>query len=338
MAIQNVNSVTRVQSTAASTRTYTVKKGDYLAKIAREQLGDASRWPEIYAMNKSVIGSNPNLIYAGQVYRLPAKNTTQPKPNPTPTPSPKPSPAPKPTPQPDPINLDLSPENIRIATPLITKVGNWIADKVGLGSVGGGSGGGLVSPGLDPSLPMDPGFGGIGGDPMIGDPGLGGALPSDPTIIEPGMGDPSLADPGLSTDFSGGTMGGVGGGVSSVFNKLGEAVSAGFQAAKGALKRNFIFAGITSAISNGLAYFTGKATGKQAVSGFVADTGAYTAIGSASTFAGAALGTLIPIPFVGTVIGIAAGMGLGYLYEKFVRRDLVKQVEGVVGGLGGAIG
>ena len=246
-------------------------------------------------------------------------------------PAPAPSPVPTPNPGQKPIDFKIEPDHIRIGTPLLTQVGNWIADKVGLGSGGSAP----VSPGFDPALPMDPGLGGIGGDPMIGDPSLGGALPSDPTIVDPGMSDPTLVDP---TDFTGGSMGGISGGASRVFDSLREAASAGFQAAKGALKRNFIFAGITSAVSNGIAYFTGKATGKQAVSGFVADTGAYTAIGSASTFAGAALGTLIPIPFVGTAIGIAAGMGLGYLYEKFVRKDLVKQVEGVVDSVSGAIG
>ncbi len=60
--------------------------------------------------------------------------------------------------------------------------------------------------------------------------------------------------------------------------------------------------------------------------GFLADA-PYTAIGSASTFAGAALGTLIPIPFVGTLVGIAAGMGLGYLYEKKFRKNLVSKVQ-----------
>jgi nucleoid-associated protein YgaU len=49
-----------------------VKAGDYLWKIAHEQLGDASRWPEIYALNRDVIGENPNLLQPGQKLRLPA--------------------------------------------------------------------------------------------------------------------------------------------------------------------------------------------------------------------------------------------------------------------------
>lgn len=52
-------------------RTYTVVPGDCLWYIAKEQLGDPYRWPEIYEMNKGVIGGNPDLIYPGQVYTLP---------------------------------------------------------------------------------------------------------------------------------------------------------------------------------------------------------------------------------------------------------------------------
>ncbi len=50
---------------------YVVVSGDSLSKIAKEQLGDAKRWPEIYEANKAVIGDNPNLIKPGQKLRLP---------------------------------------------------------------------------------------------------------------------------------------------------------------------------------------------------------------------------------------------------------------------------
>lgn len=53
-------------------KTYTVKSGDSLWKIAQKLLGDGSRWKEIYNLNQSIIGANPNLIYPGQVYNLPA--------------------------------------------------------------------------------------------------------------------------------------------------------------------------------------------------------------------------------------------------------------------------
>lgn len=56
----------------APAKTYTVKSGDSLWKIAQKYLGSGSRWQEIYEMNKGTVGKNPNLIYPGQVYNLPA--------------------------------------------------------------------------------------------------------------------------------------------------------------------------------------------------------------------------------------------------------------------------
>ena len=63
------NGVARAQpETSAST--YTVKKGDFLSSIARRLTGSAN-WKKIYEANKAVIGSNPNLIYPGQVLNIP---------------------------------------------------------------------------------------------------------------------------------------------------------------------------------------------------------------------------------------------------------------------------
>lgn len=53
------------------TNTYTVVSGDCLWNITKKFTGDGSRWPELYELNKSVIGTNPNLIYPGQVLTLP---------------------------------------------------------------------------------------------------------------------------------------------------------------------------------------------------------------------------------------------------------------------------
>ena len=50
--------------------TYIVVKGDSLSKIAKEQYGDASKWPKIYEANKDLI-KNPDLIYPGQSLRIP---------------------------------------------------------------------------------------------------------------------------------------------------------------------------------------------------------------------------------------------------------------------------
>ena len=55
---------------AAEVRTYMVKSGDSLSKIAKELLGDASRWPEIYEANKDKI-KDPNLIRVGQELTIP---------------------------------------------------------------------------------------------------------------------------------------------------------------------------------------------------------------------------------------------------------------------------
>ena len=54
----------------AQGKTYTVKKGDCLSAIARRMTGSAS-WQKLYEANKSVIGSNPNLIKPGQVLTIP---------------------------------------------------------------------------------------------------------------------------------------------------------------------------------------------------------------------------------------------------------------------------
>jgi nucleoid-associated protein YgaU len=50
---------------------YVVKSGDSLSKIAKELMGDAKRWPEIYELNKELIGDDPNLIHPGQELKIP---------------------------------------------------------------------------------------------------------------------------------------------------------------------------------------------------------------------------------------------------------------------------
>ena len=60
----------RDTSTAPQATEYTVKKGDCLWNIAKQFLGDGSRWREIYQLNQEKI-VNPNRIYPGQVLVLP---------------------------------------------------------------------------------------------------------------------------------------------------------------------------------------------------------------------------------------------------------------------------
>jgi len=50
--------------------TYTVKSGDTLSGIATSQKVEGG-WQALYTANKSIIGSNPNLIQVGQVLTLP---------------------------------------------------------------------------------------------------------------------------------------------------------------------------------------------------------------------------------------------------------------------------
>jgi nucleoid-associated protein YgaU len=50
--------------------TYTVRAGDTLSKIAKEQLGNANAYMEIFDANKDQL-SDPNKIKAGQVLRIP---------------------------------------------------------------------------------------------------------------------------------------------------------------------------------------------------------------------------------------------------------------------------
>lgn len=52
-------------------RTYTVRPGDSLSKIAKSLMGDAKKWRVLYEANKDVVGSNPDLIQPGQVLKIP---------------------------------------------------------------------------------------------------------------------------------------------------------------------------------------------------------------------------------------------------------------------------
>lgn len=56
--------------TKPKVRTHTVVRGDTLWHIAKRYLGNGARWKEIYNLNKDKI-KNPNLIYPGQIFRLP---------------------------------------------------------------------------------------------------------------------------------------------------------------------------------------------------------------------------------------------------------------------------
>jgi nucleoid-associated protein YgaU len=52
-------------------RTYTVRAGDSLSKIAKALMGDAKKWRALYEANKDVVGANPDLIHPGQILKIP---------------------------------------------------------------------------------------------------------------------------------------------------------------------------------------------------------------------------------------------------------------------------
>lgn len=59
----------KVAAAETANRTYTVKKGDSLWKIAKNELGKGARYTEIKKLN----GLKNNTIYAGQVLKMPEK-------------------------------------------------------------------------------------------------------------------------------------------------------------------------------------------------------------------------------------------------------------------------
>jgi nucleoid-associated protein YgaU len=56
---------------AAAAKTYTVKPGDTLSKIAKEMLGDANAYHKIFDANRDQL-SDPNKIMPGQQLKIPA--------------------------------------------------------------------------------------------------------------------------------------------------------------------------------------------------------------------------------------------------------------------------
>lgn len=61
----------RPPSEKTASKTYTVKSGDTLWKIAKSLYGDGSKYKTIYDANKKVIGKNPDIIKPGQKLVIP---------------------------------------------------------------------------------------------------------------------------------------------------------------------------------------------------------------------------------------------------------------------------
>lgn len=73
--IQGISQVVDKMETAAPaeepSQFHTVVKGESLSKIAKQYYGDAMKYPVIFDANKPML-KDPNLIYPGQVLRIPA--------------------------------------------------------------------------------------------------------------------------------------------------------------------------------------------------------------------------------------------------------------------------
>jgi len=54
-------------------RTHRVRNGDTFYAIARDVLGDAGRWKELYELNRSRVGGDPDRLKVGQEIVLPEK-------------------------------------------------------------------------------------------------------------------------------------------------------------------------------------------------------------------------------------------------------------------------
>ncbi|MBP2646676.1 MAG: peptidoglycan-binding protein [Gemmatimonadetes bacterium] len=65
------SSAAAVPGASSAPRTYEVKKGDSLSKIAKHVYGDASKWRKIFEANGDKI-KDPDKIYPGQVLTIPA--------------------------------------------------------------------------------------------------------------------------------------------------------------------------------------------------------------------------------------------------------------------------
>ncbi|MNY02824.1 LysM domain/BON superfamily protein [compost metagenome] len=289
---------------ASAQGTYTVKDGDTLYGIAKKLLGDGTRWPELFELNKDKI-KDPNVIYPGLVLRLAAE---APKAE-APKPETKPAPAPEKKPE-APKAPDLS------TCPIGT-----------LPTV----------PGTQPTKPAQPPV----SQPKP--PGTQPTKPAQPPVSQPKppvtKPVPQPVAPG-EVGLAGGLR--IGGSVAQTY--LNSAISSGgiatgvmnggfFQSIPGLLKSNVAVAAVISGVTNALDLLKGRVTGKQAAAGFAADTVAYTGIGATSTAIGAAVGSVLgPVGTVGGfVVGSVVGLGLSWAYEKFGRSKIVGALTGLFG-------
>ena len=78
-AASETPAATAAHAIVAEVLTYTVVKGDNLWDLAVKYYGDGLRYADIFSANASQI-RDPNLIFIGQIFVVPAKPTTNPPP------------------------------------------------------------------------------------------------------------------------------------------------------------------------------------------------------------------------------------------------------------------
>ncbi len=72
-ALRKPSPTTRTaRQTGRAAPTYRVKAGDSFYRIARDVLGDASRWRELFELNKELVGGDPTHLQVGQLVKLPS--------------------------------------------------------------------------------------------------------------------------------------------------------------------------------------------------------------------------------------------------------------------------
>jgi nucleoid-associated protein YgaU len=54
-------------------RTYRVQAGDSFYSVAKRELGDASRWKEVFALNKELVKGDATQLQIGQILTLPER-------------------------------------------------------------------------------------------------------------------------------------------------------------------------------------------------------------------------------------------------------------------------
>jgi len=69
--VRNRASFTKLRSPYVTGRTYIVEEGDTLFDIARYELGKASRWVEIYQLNRDLVGNDFDYLTPGLQLVLP---------------------------------------------------------------------------------------------------------------------------------------------------------------------------------------------------------------------------------------------------------------------------